>query len=595
MVTTFPPQKQGADTGEIKSVVQAAILDRTIYEINYSAVSTYSDLPAASTKANETYIVKGASGTWLLGSKKKAGLYYSNGVEWTYMGNNVSIDDTLASNESVWSSAKVLNSTIPASVAVAKEIIIKANNSDNSGTNVGNYNKLRVLNYDPNTSTAGNYIEFGQNTGSFTTPRYKSSGISFGTIGNTTDDNLTNVAYDLGNHQAFSFKRVYDENVSGQNIEYMRFSGEYNYATSAVSQNVLMGLIYENLKDKLQVNGNIFATGKLKGNEISTGKLTVKKNILDNVTLDGTITLTADNATSGIAFSIDGTKCYTIDLTDDKIYQRNMSVAWDMSTASAPVTHTATLNTMAGNANAQGVSLSSDGTKVYTIDSTSKKVYMYSLSTAFDISTISYTNSLDLSTFVDMYGLLPSEGLPTWVEATISSDGLVMWLLDTNYDYIHAITLNVAYSLADGYTPTGRMLTERASTAKSFSWFNDGKNMVIANVASNADAPIVQYSFSTPYDINTHEFDYLTDFNRMWSESDTANNNIVGTYVKNDGSKMFFVDTTLDKIYYATVNPQNTLVNGTIESPDGFIIVSPTGVRFRLVVDETGVLDTEEV
>lgn len=64
-------------------------------------------MPAADTKANEAYIVKGASGTWLLGSKKKAGLYYSNGVEWTYMGNNVSIDDTITSNESVWSSAKV--------------------------------------------------------------------------------------------------------------------------------------------------------------------------------------------------------------------------------------------------------------------------------------------------------------------------------------------------------------------------------------------------------------------------------------------------------------------------------------------------------
>lgn len=106
MITTFPPQKPGADATEIKTIVQAAILDETVYEINYDTVETYADLPAADTKANETYIVKTATGTWLLGTQNKAGLYYSNGVSWAYMGNNVSIDDSITSNESVWSSSK---------------------------------------------------------------------------------------------------------------------------------------------------------------------------------------------------------------------------------------------------------------------------------------------------------------------------------------------------------------------------------------------------------------------------------------------------------------------------------------------------------
>jgi hypothetical protein len=76
------------------------------YEINYEQVNTFADLPDPATVANDVYIVRTATGTWFLGTQKKAGLYYSNGVSWSYMGNSVSIDDTAISNESVWSSGK---------------------------------------------------------------------------------------------------------------------------------------------------------------------------------------------------------------------------------------------------------------------------------------------------------------------------------------------------------------------------------------------------------------------------------------------------------------------------------------------------------
>lgn len=94
---TFPPSASGG--GLTGAEVPA-------YEINYVEVNTYADLPLASSKPNDTYIVRTATGTWLLGTLKKAGLYYSNGVAWSYMGNSISIDDASTSNESVWSSGK---------------------------------------------------------------------------------------------------------------------------------------------------------------------------------------------------------------------------------------------------------------------------------------------------------------------------------------------------------------------------------------------------------------------------------------------------------------------------------------------------------
>ena len=126
MITTFPPTSSGTNPPssgtnpqEVIDIVNQNIASKVILEINYTEVNTFADLPLASSKPNETYIVKQASGTWFLGTQKKAGLYYSDGVTWNYMGNNVSIDDTITSNESVWSSSKVVASmpVVPTNVS----------------------------------------------------------------------------------------------------------------------------------------------------------------------------------------------------------------------------------------------------------------------------------------------------------------------------------------------------------------------------------------------------------------------------------------------------------------------------------------------
>lgn len=101
VANTFPPSASGGSTGGIIGAEVPA------YEINYTEVNTYTDLPAANTQPNKVFIVRQDSGTWSLGTKKKSGLYYSNGTVWSFMGNSVSLDDTVASNESVYSSSKV--------------------------------------------------------------------------------------------------------------------------------------------------------------------------------------------------------------------------------------------------------------------------------------------------------------------------------------------------------------------------------------------------------------------------------------------------------------------------------------------------------
>jgi len=64
----------------------------------YSEVNTYADLPAASLTAGITMLVLQETGTWILGTLKRAGLYYSNGSTWSRLGNaqNFFYDDKFA-------------------------------------------------------------------------------------------------------------------------------------------------------------------------------------------------------------------------------------------------------------------------------------------------------------------------------------------------------------------------------------------------------------------------------------------------------------------------------------------------------------------
>lgn len=52
----------------------------------YIEVANYSALPAAADHTGEIYVCLADEGTWILGTKKAAGLWYSNGSTWSRLG-----------------------------------------------------------------------------------------------------------------------------------------------------------------------------------------------------------------------------------------------------------------------------------------------------------------------------------------------------------------------------------------------------------------------------------------------------------------------------------------------------------------------------
>lgn len=131
-----------------------------------------------------------------------------------------------------------------------------------------------------------------------------------------------------------------------------------------------------------------------------------------------------DGNPSGLTFSSDGTRMYIAGIDGDDINEYSLATAWDVSTA----TYTQNLNVNAEEQIVNGVAFSDDGLKMFVVGIASDAVNEYSLSTAWDISTASFANS---------FSVAAEDTAPR--DLAFSSDGLKMFIIgDANnkvYEY----------------------------------------------------------------------------------------------------------------------------------------------------------------
>jgi DNA-binding beta-propeller fold protein YncE len=89
-----------------------------------------------------------------------------------------------------------------------------------------------------------------------------------------------------------------------------------------------------------------------------------------------------------LIFNDDGTELYVLnDAGEQRIHRWNLSTAYDISTA---VYDSIVLNVTSQDATPEGLEFNNNGTKLYVVGKTNERVYQYTLSTAYDISTAVY-------------------------------------------------------------------------------------------------------------------------------------------------------------------------------------------------------------
>jgi DNA-binding beta-propeller fold protein YncE len=122
-----------------------------------------------------------------------------------------------------------------------------------------------------------------------------------------------------------------------------------------------------------------------------------------------------------------GTKFYTVDFSADVVQEYNLTTAFDISTGS----YSQQFSVSSQETVPVALSFNSDGTEMYVAGQSQDTVFQYDLSTAYDISTASYSSiSYDLSA----QGITSPHGI-AW-----KSDGTKMYIICNGTDKIYQYT-----------------------------------------------------------------------------------------------------------------------------------------------------------
>jgi sugar lactone lactonase YvrE len=235
----------------------------------------------------------------------------------------------------------------------------------------------------------------------------------------------------------------------------------------------------------------------------------------------------------GVAFSSDGTKMYVQDYTSGLIYQYTLSTAWNISTA--------TYTTLSANTYGQaghlgrGITFSADGTKMYTVNYGNGTVYQYTLSTAWNSSTASYA-SLSVS-------VLSQSTAAAGV--IFSSDGTKMYILD-NANVVYQYTLSTAWNVSTAsYASKSISVSSQSPAARAIYFSSDGTKMYVVDSTNKA---VYEYTLSTAWNISTAT--YASKSASISSQAAVA----YGLAFSVDGTKMYIVDNSSQTVYQYTMH-----------------------------------------
>ena len=186
----------------------------------------------------------------------------------------------------------------------------------------------------------------------------------------------------------------------------------------------------------------------------------------------------------GIRFNSDGTKLYIISSAggNKKIHEYSLSTAYDVS--SLPTPSSTVISSQDGGP--RGFTFNTDGTKMFLLGDTNHHVYEYSLSTAFDTTTISYTSrSLDFSS---------REVTPRGI--SFNPTGSKLFITGQSSDEILEYDLSTGFNLSTATFNGAFDVSSFANKPNDIVFNNDGSKAFLARANSNA---VLSFSLSSPY------------------------------------------------------------------------------------------------
>ena len=305
---------------------------------------------------------------------------------------------------------------------------------------------------------------------------------------------------------------------------------------------------------------------------------------------DGAYSVGGDGITSpyGMRWNNDGSKFFVTDYSANTVIEYSVSNAYDVTTGT--VTEGTNYSVSSYESNPYDVAFNADGTKMYVIGNGSDKIHEWTLSTGFDLSsTVSYVSGTSL-------------GMTDPAAFDISPDGTLMAVVDYGTDYLKGFTLSTPFDsstisatqtidLSDNRwpaNPSGNYyLTNYWYTPTGCRFNGDGTTITIMDRYSSSYDKAISVPLVVPYDVRGFADGAVDGYSEGVGSPSSFRFN-------RDGTKFYILDGSDDAIYQWSLHTPYALGRGsTTASYDGktsaLTSPDPTQYSFDWTPDGKGI------
>jgi len=256
-----------------------------------------------------------------------------------------------------------------------------------------------------------------------------------------------------------------------------------------------------------------------------------------------------------IVFKDDGTKMFILDNQFEKVLEYALSTAWDVSTA----TFTDSFSISSQELASQGLAIGDNGLKLYVIGAAGDDVNEYDLSTAWDVSTGSYLQN---------FSVYSQEASPRSVK--FNGTGTKMFVLGSSGNDINEYALSTAWDVSTATFTDSFSISLQTTSPESMAFGDSGSNVYVADTTD-----VYEYSLSTAYDISTASF--VDSLNV--SAQDTS---VQGVFFRPNGNS-FYVSGSSNNAIFEYIQP-------TIISAIATIAGTSTFTAFPTIVETEAII-----
>lgn len=262
---------------------------------------------------------------------------------------------------------------------------------------------------------------------------------------------------------------------------------------------------------------------------------------------------------AGVYFKSDGSKVYTLGMNNDDVFQYSLSTPWDISTGSYD-----NVTLQESGLGYRDIYFKPDGTKMYIVCSTgADNIRQYALSTAWDLSTASYeSKSLDVSA----QETSATEGV------FLSSDGTKAYTVGQGTNAVAQYNLTTPFDISTGsYSGTSFSVSSQVATSNAVSFSDDGTNMYVLDAG---DGDVHQYTSSkTVKNVDLSTGNYFTHTPAGPTTYSFTNPGAVQSFqMQLTGGQEAVANSFNTTLYAGTSGSSLTINNGLNLSGDGGLV-----------------------